>query len=155
VCKLRSDSKYGLQWEVSPEFVRIALRTKALIVPISCVGPDDCFDIVVDSDDMLSAPVLGPEIERRVQRVLHDLRARKWKTGESDLRTDARGILQPVAVPKLPERVYFYAGEIVDPLDRNNAEAYDEKQHVAELYAQVKARVETGIAKLMQVRLPT
>lgn len=34
-CKTKKDDKYGLLWEQSTDFVRMALRTNALIVPVS------------------------------------------------------------------------------------------------------------------------
>ena len=56
----RRGEKYKLIWKNKPDFVRMAAKTNALIIPFAAVGGDDAFDIALDTDEVLSDPVLGP-----------------------------------------------------------------------------------------------
>lgn len=56
----RRDEQYTLLWKDSPDFVRMASKCGAIIVPFSAVGADDAYDVMMDVDDVLSHPVLGP-----------------------------------------------------------------------------------------------
>lgn len=58
VCKRRSE-RYTLQWGPQPEFVRMAARLDALVVPFSLVGADDAFDVLLDPEEVLALPLLG------------------------------------------------------------------------------------------------
>jgi hypothetical protein len=51
------------------DFVRLAARCGAIIVPFAAVGADDAYDVFMDVDEVLEAPVLGDLV--RV-RPLHD-----------------------------------------------------------------------------------
>jgi hypothetical protein len=41
------------------DFVRLAARCGAIIVPFAAVGADDAYDVLMDVDEVLDAPVLG------------------------------------------------------------------------------------------------
>jgi hypothetical protein len=41
------------------DFVRLAARCGAVIVPFAAVGADDAYDVFMDVDEVLEAPVLG------------------------------------------------------------------------------------------------
>lgn len=47
-------------WKEAVDFVRLAARTGAAIVPFGAVGADDAFDLFMDTDEILAHPVLGP-----------------------------------------------------------------------------------------------
>ncbi|GAB0492156.1 hypothetical protein MMPV_003416 [Pyropia vietnamensis] len=53
--KRRSDAKYSLRWPVTPEFIRTAAATGALIVPVSTVGTEDMAQVVVDAPEVAEA----------------------------------------------------------------------------------------------------
>lgn len=105
--------------------------------------------------EIISTPVIGDEIKRRVAELYKSLGTRRWKT-DVPIEEVARGVLQPLAVPTTPERVYFYFGEVIDPtLNAPSKEDVDgEKQHCASVYAQVRAGVEDAISTLIEVRTP-
>lgn len=44
---------------VAADFVRLAARCGAIIVPFAAVGADDAYDVMMDVDEVLDAPVLG------------------------------------------------------------------------------------------------
>lgn len=62
----RKGEKYQLFWPARPEFVRMAIKFGATIVPFSAVGLEDSFDIVVDSKELLGAPVIGGMVRERI-----------------------------------------------------------------------------------------
>lgn len=49
-----------LMWKDAPDFVRLAAKTGALIVPFAAVGADDAYDVMMDTDEVLAHPILGP-----------------------------------------------------------------------------------------------
>jgi hypothetical protein len=48
--------------------VRLAARCGAIIVPFAAVGADDAYDVLMDVDEVLEAPVLGDLV--RVRRLM-------------------------------------------------------------------------------------
>jgi 1-acyl-sn-glycerol-3-phosphate acyltransferase len=56
--------KYKLFWPKRQEFVRMAARFGATIVPFAAVGAEDAFNLVTDSSDLLRTPILGELIRR-------------------------------------------------------------------------------------------
>ena len=68
---------YELFWPVKPEFVRVAARFNATIVPLAAVGADDGVEMLLDSNDILNLPVLGvPHAFAIIQNM--------WTTGQSE-----------------------------------------------------------------------
>ncbi len=55
----RRNEKYELFWPQKPEFVRMAARFNATVVPISTVGFEDSIQLLVDSDEMKTNPFFG------------------------------------------------------------------------------------------------
>ena len=43
----RKDEAYQLMWKETPDFVRLAAKCKALIVPFAAVGADDAYDVIM------------------------------------------------------------------------------------------------------------
>lgn len=54
-------------WPEREEFVRMAARFDAIIVPFGGVGCEDGFEIVRDSKELLGTPFLGQWLTNRVQ----------------------------------------------------------------------------------------
>ena len=55
----RRNEKYELFWPTQPEFVRMAIKHDAIIVPFAAVGAEDSFDIVADARDLLNNPLFA------------------------------------------------------------------------------------------------
>lgn len=51
--------EYQLFWRESADFVRLAARCDAIIVPFAAVGADDAYDVMMEADELLQTPVLG------------------------------------------------------------------------------------------------
>ncbi|KAK0588553.1 hypothetical protein LWI29_002521 [Acer saccharum] len=97
----RKDEKYKLSWPDQSEFVRMAARFGAKIVPFGVVGEDDVVEALFDYKDPMENPFLKP--------VAKDL-----------TRTDANeemateDISFPVYLPKIPGRFYYYFGKPIE-----------------------------------------
>ena len=48
----RQGADYQLQWRDTPDFVRMAAKTNALIIPFACVGGDDAYDVFMDTESV-------------------------------------------------------------------------------------------------------
>ena len=51
--------EYTLLWSDKTDFVRLAARCNAIIVPFVAVGADDAYDILLEASEVLQAPLLG------------------------------------------------------------------------------------------------
>ena len=66
----RKGEKYKLIWKDKPDFVRMAAKSNALIIPFAAVGGDDAFDIAMDPDEVLANPLLGPLAKQLSKQVI-------------------------------------------------------------------------------------
>ncbi|KAJ1392893.1 esterase/lipase/thioesterase family protein, partial [Sesbania bispinosa] len=96
--------EYKLFWPEQSEFVRMAARFGAKIVPFGAVGEDDVGQVVIDYDDLVKIPFFRSEIENLTKEAMQ-------------LRTDAGGevanqqVHLPGILPKVPGRFYYYFGK--------------------------------------------
>ena len=60
--------EYRLFWPSRPEFVRMAARYGATIVPFAGVGAEEGFNMLLDSQEIRNLPVVGSMIEERSRR---------------------------------------------------------------------------------------
>ncbi|XP_025605965.1 phytyl ester synthase 2, chloroplastic isoform X1 [Arachis hypogaea] len=139
----RKGEEYKLFWPEQSEFVRMAARFGAKIVPFGTVGEDDLAEVVLDYDDLVNIPLFKSLIEKL--------------TAESiPLRTDATGevanqqVHMPAFLPKVPGRFYYYFGKPIETEGRRHVLKDREKSN--ELYLQVKSEVEKCLAYLKEKR---
>jgi len=125
----RRGERYALLWGGRTGFARLAIEHGYPVVPVSLVGAEDVYDIVLDADDLLSSP-LGPLLRRIAPR--------------SD-------VIPPVVHP-LPrvERFYFHFGEPIETRHLTGRER-DGRTCFA-LREQVRQAIEAGIARLLLER---
>lgn len=132
----RRDEKYKLIWGDRSGFARIALETGYTIVPFASVGADDCFEILLDGDDLLKSP-LGGLIERFHPR-------------PDFLPPIVRGIgLSPI--PR-PERFYFHFAEPIASDPQQFGGDHTDPAACGRLRDAVKQGVEDGISVLLELR---
>ncbi|XP_019239609.1 PREDICTED: acyltransferase-like protein At1g54570, chloroplastic isoform X2 [Nicotiana attenuata] len=60
----RKGEEYKVIWPDQPEFIRMAARFGATIVPFGVVGEDDIAQLVLDYDDLKRIPILSDQIRR-------------------------------------------------------------------------------------------
>lgn len=103
----RKGEKYRLIWKDKPDFVRMAAKSGALIIPFAAVGGDDAFDIAMDTDEVLANPLLGPIARRVTSRVFKGTPLEGSDDAVSPItKLPGLGLPSLVPLPKL-ERLYF------------------------------------------------
>jgi hypothetical protein len=143
----RKDEKYKLFWPAKPEFVRVAARHGATIVPFSAVGAEDGFDVAADVDDFARLPFgIGDGILAR-SRSIPSARAVDTRVTQDGQREES--FVQPLLAPRIPERFYFKFGA---PIRTAGAVDVDDAAAVAAAYASCKSEVEDGIEWLLRKR---
>ncbi|KAG2444441.1 hypothetical protein HXX76_001194 [Chlamydomonas incerta] len=139
--------EYTLLWKDSPDFVRLAAKCNALIVPFAAVGADDAYDVIMDTDEVISHPLLGPLTQGLLARVSSALAPEESIFPIT--RLPVVGLPTPIPVPNL-QRLYFKFAPPVDPA-RLGTDIHDPAQ-VQQLYDGVKATVTECMADLLEVR---
>lgn len=130
----RKGEAYKLLWKNHVGFARMAIRFGCPIVPLASVGPEECYEIVYDSGDMLSSPSL--------RTFMNTFKIRK------DLLVPIVKGLGPTFLPK-PQRFYFRFGKAI-PTDHFNFD--DKDEHAFALRDRVKHALERGIEFLQKER---
>lgn len=131
----RKGEKNTLIWGQRMGFARMAMTHGCTIIPFAAVGMDDAFDIHLDGDDLLRAPLLGAALRRFGAR---------------------RDMLPPIVtgfgylpMPR-PNRLYFHFGEPIRPADFGDDPEDD--RACWDLREATLAAVEQGIDAMLTVR---
>mmetsp|Transcript_19590 Transcript_19590/g.49804 ORF Transcript_19590/g.49804 Transcript_19590/m.49804 type:complete len:797 (+) Transcript_19590:27-2417(+) len=131
------DQRYKLLWpegENESDFMRLASKMNAIVVPVAGVGGDDVIH-VADAEDLLKLPRIGDMLREFAATVP------PGRPGEL--------FVTPIVIPKIPiPRYYFVFGK---PIDTATIDAGDVPANVA-AYRQVKAELEKGLDWLLDKR---
>ncbi len=120
----RRDEKYKLIWKKRLGFVRMAAKHGYDIIPFASLGPDDCYDVIVDADDIKSSG-MG-------QKIL-DITGLGKVFRDGDVIPPLIRGLGPTLIPR-PQRFYFSFGERISTSSlnfENEAELWDKREEVA------------------------
>ncbi|XP_010502628.1 PREDICTED: acyltransferase-like protein At3g26840, chloroplastic isoform X2 [Camelina sativa] len=139
----RKGEEYKLFWPERSEFVRVASKFGAKIVPFGVVGVDDICEIVLDSNDQRKIPILKDLMEMATNIAGNIREGDESELGNQD-------IYLPGIIPKIPGRFYFYFGKPIETAGKEKELKDKEKAH--ELYLQVKSEVEQCVAYLKMKR---
>lgn len=136
----RKGEAYKLIWKERTGFARMAIAHGYAITPFASVGAEECFDILVDANDMMRSPV-GKFLERTgITKTLF--------RGGDTIFPIARG-LGFTMIPR-PERFYFSFGP---PISTSRfAGKHDDPEALLELRTEVRQAVEASIAQLLSIR---
>ncbi|XXG84148.1 hypothetical protein AAC387_Pa10g1731 [Persea americana] len=140
----RKGEEYKLFWPDQPEFVRMAARFGATIVPFGAVGEDDLADVFLDYNDQMRIPFVRDwinNINGSVGRLRTDL------AGEEVADQD---LYFPFFMPKVPGRFYYLFGKPIETKER--MEMLKNRQNANEVYLQIKSEVEGIISYLLKKR---
>ncbi|XP_075494510.1 phytyl ester synthase 1, chloroplastic-like [Primulina tabacum] len=141
----RKGESYKLFWPKEPEFVRMAIRFGATIVPFGVVGVDDIVELVLDYDELMRIPFVNDMIKHNN---LNAIRVRPGVQMEGEVAN--QDFFVPGILPKLPGRFYCLFGK---PLaTKGRGEMLKDKSSVTEFYQQIKSDVERSIAYLLEKR---
>lgn len=139
----RKGEQYQLFWPERSEFVRMAARFGATIIPFAAVGEDDIVELLLDYNDLKKIPYMSNWIEQLNQDV-------------QNVRSDMPGEVAnqevhiPGMAPKIPGRLYYLFGKPIATAGRKNELKDREKAH--SLYLHVKGEVEAGMNYLQEKR---
>lgn len=112
----RRGQEYKLLWNKEQDFIRLAARTNAIIIPFACLGGDDAFKFALDSDEVLANPVLGPAVRSLYQRFAPDLNPQETVYPLTALPLPSPvPIPSPIPVPSSIERIYISFRKPIDP----------------------------------------
>eukprot|EP00977_Amphora_coffeiformis_P010882 scaffold2558_cov172-Amphora_coffeaeformis.AAC.13 len=136
---LKADASYPLYWPDKTDFVRVAAKLNATIVPISSIGMVESVNILLRSEDLLRIPFLG-ERTRNFTSSLSNARFDKPNEGQD--------LTPSIVAPGIPARNYVLFGRArdmtnVDPNDRRTCDR---------LYRQIESDVRSGLDDLMAAR---
>lgn len=123
---------YHLIWKNRIGFAALAIKHGYPIVPFAAVGAEECYDILIDSDEMRHSPI-GPLLERLAPR-------------PDEIPPVVRGI---GLLPR-PQRFYFYFGSPIDT--KRYAGKHGDQSACLHLRDRVQKVVERGIAFLQRER---
>lgn len=141
----RKGEGHKLFWPEEPEFVRIAAKYGATIVPFGVVGEDDFLELFFDCDDINRVPYLSNMMKSENENMP------KVREGVEVKGQVAEQLFYvPGFYPKVPGRVYFLFGKAVETKGRE--ELMKDKTKVKECYQQLKGEVERSMEYLLKKR---
>jgi len=124
--------QYHLIWKGRTGFAALAIRHGYPIVPFAAVGAEECYDILVDSDEMRHSP-LGPVLE--------------WLTPRAD---ELPPVVAGIGPLPRPQRFYFRFEAPIET--RRWAGRAHNQTACLELRAAVARAIERGIKLLQRAR---
>ncbi|XP_057800473.1 phytyl ester synthase 2, chloroplastic-like [Salvia miltiorrhiza] len=139
----RKGEEYKLFWPEQSEFVRMAAKFGAKIVPFGVVGEDDVGHLLMDYDDLRRIPYFRNSIEELTAEVV---KLRSNTVGE----VANQDVHLPIIVPKIPGRFYFLFGKPIETKGRQ--QELKSREKAQELYLEVKSEVEKNLAYLKEKR---
>lgn len=132
---------YQLFWREKTDFIRLAAKFNATVVPLSAIGAADSVDIVLDAPELLKLPFgIGDNLANFSSSVT---------SARFDASSEDEMFVPPLAVPKpFPARHYFLFGKPYDTstLDPNDQDA------CTDVYKAIKDEVNNDIQALLEAR---
>nr|XP_011459634.1 PREDICTED: acyltransferase-like protein At1g54570, chloroplastic [Fragaria vesca subsp. vesca] len=135
--------EYKLFWPDQPEFVRMAARFGATIVPFAAVGEDDLLELVLDYNDIKNIPVVGDYFINANNDAVN---LREDTSGE----VANQNLFIPGVLPKLPGRYYYLFGKPIETKGRE--EILKDKDSANKLYLEIQSEIEKSLAYLIKKR---
>lgn len=130
VCRRRGEQN-TIFWNEKANFVRMAAKYNAIIVPFSTIGADDAVDILIDGDELKRLPWIG----ERIQRFLEE-------------RNIPSEHVTPLTTLPRPERFYFKFHKYVDTEDLDPSD----RDSGLKMFRDLKQIVQQGIYDLIASR---
>ncbi|KAI3915702.1 hypothetical protein MKX01_015527 [Papaver californicum] len=139
----RKGEEYKCFWPDQPEFVRMAAKFGATIIPFGVVGEDDITQYVLDYDDQMKIPFLRDFINESNRDI-------------KNIRVDAKGevanqdMFIPGVLPKIPGRFYYLFGKPIET--KGMEEEMKDKDNANAMYLKIKSEVENLLSYLLKKR---
>ncbi|KAL3591332.1 hypothetical protein D5086_009972 [Populus alba] len=135
--------EYKLIWPKQQEFIRMAARFGATIVPFGAVGEDDIAELVLDYNDLMKIPVVNGYVRDATSK---SIKIRDENQGE----VANQAFYIPGLLPKVPGRFYFLFGKPIET--KGKGEILEDREKANQLYLHVKSEVESCLAYLLKKR---
>ncbi|PKA55273.1 Acyltransferase-like protein [Apostasia shenzhenica] len=136
----RKGEEYKLFWPDQAEFVRMAARFGAAIIPFGVAGEDDMLELLLDYDDIIRIPFYN-FLDKRINN--DAVRIRTDSEGE----VGKQNLHFPGLLPKIPGRFYYLFGKPIQTRGMRHELSQDrEKAH--KMYMHIKSEVEHCISYL-------
>ncbi|XP_026407400.1 acyltransferase-like protein At1g54570, chloroplastic isoform X2 [Papaver somniferum] len=139
----RKGEEYKCFWPEQPEFVRMAAKFGATIIPFGVVGVDDILHYLLDYDDQMKIPFTRDFIKKKNQNI-------------ENIRIDAKGevanqdMFVPGVFPKIPGRFYYLFGKPIET--KGMKQELKDKDNANAMYLQIKSEVENIMSYLVKKR---
>lgn len=140
----RKGEEYKLFWPEQSEFVRMAARFGATIIPFGAVGEDDYAQLVLDYDDQMKIPFLKDYIKATTDESMKLRCEMEGEIANQDLH-------MPVFIPKVPGRYYYLFGKPIKTEGRKQ-ELRRNREKAHQVYIEVKREVEKCLAYCQRKR---
>lgn len=138
ITKIKGE-EYKLKWQERFGFVKMAIENDYPIIPISSLGGDEIYDIVIDKKEIM---------ESKIGNWLKDSGiADKYLRGGSIIPPVLRGI-GPTLIPK-PQPLFYAFGK---PIETKKYKQDTSKENLKEVRAKVEKEIYKGINDLMKTR---
>jgi pimeloyl-ACP methyl ester carboxylesterase len=145
----RKNEEYQLFWPQRAEFVRMAAKYGATIVPFAAVGVDDSLEIVLDGEELKKTPILGQMVSSRAAGLPQARRGVSAAGSGANGEEEHESFISPLALPKLPpRRMYFLFQKPIT----TSADDLQDRIRCEELYNEVKGQVQGGLNYLLSKR---
>ncbi|XP_065851991.1 phytyl ester synthase 1, chloroplastic-like [Euphorbia lathyris] len=136
--------QYKIIWPEEPEFVRMAARFGATIVPFASVGEDDLSHMALDYHDLLKIPMVNDFIRDFLSKAVRVRGEGKREVSDGEL-------FFPALIPKIPTgRIYSLFGKPIKT--KGKEELLQQKGEANEIYMQVKSQVRRNMDYLLKKR---
>lgn len=116
----------------------------------TAIGLDDGVNILFDTDELTSLPIIGDQLKSSAQRMpIPVQRAKQGATEAEDF------FIQPLSIPKslAPQRIYFLFGKPIDLCnDPEFANIRDDPDAANELYRKIQDDVSCQLSYLLSER---
>lgn len=138
---------YELFWPKNAEFVRMAARTGAIIIPFGAVGNDDSLNYILDSEEVMNSPIMMKQLlgdNKEMEKFMRTVQGRRGVNAGAI----EDYLVPPILAPGVPRRFYYLFRK---PIVLEPEDAAD-REKCAAIYADVRAEVEGGLAYLVKKR---
>lgn len=133
------DEAYQLFWPEKVDFVRMAARFNATIVPVSAVGMADSINTILEPSEVGDLPLIG----ERAKAFAANVTAARFDAANED-----EVFMPPIVAPRLPSRNYFIFGK---PLSTKDLDPSD-KASCQEAYTSVQDEMKRGFDDILSAR---
>ena len=131
----RRGEKYQLLWGKRAGFARMAFESDYTIVPIAAVGAEDCYNVLLDQNDIFKTPL----------RSMFEKHAPRQDVMFPTVPVGLFGTMLPI-----PQKFYFSSAE---PIESKPYKDWDnEEEAIFALREEVRLSLEAEIASLLEYR---